>query len=1173
MPKRKLDLKSTIALAQKQLGMSANAAEVFVRRYVRRGGENTFAEEPRGTFDRVAGAIAAVEKGYGADVSKAKREFHNLLTDFLFVPNSPTWTGAGTLLGQLAACFVLPIKDDLGRDSAGIFSTLRVAALIQQTGGGNGFAFSDLRPRGDSVSRSGGKSSGPVGFLEAYDAAFGVIAQGGVRRGANMAVLSVSHPDIKLFIHCKEREGKVANFNISVAATDAFMKAAKTGKKFKLINPRTGKTTGEVKARELFGEMVTSAHHNGEPGILFIDAANRDNPVPHLYELKATNPCLTGDTLIYTEAGLRRAADLAQGNIPLKVVTDGRFGTEILQNASAVFATGEKDVYKLTTREGYELRLTADHKVMTENGWVAAHHLKNGDKVHILNRKGSFGLDGSLKEGQILGWLVGDGTMSAIRAVLSFFGEEKKELAPLFSQSVTELVNQDKAGRFYPVGITEIKERDEARVSSERLLAWAKEQGLGENKFQVPNAVLTGNEAMQRGFLQALFTADGQVNDGGEKGATVRLSSCYLALLKDVQRLLLNFGIASHIYQDRRGAGFRPLPDGKGGLKEYFCQAQHDLAISRVNLIKFAEEVGFLTVAKQGKLLAYLERMSRGPYREQFLATIKEVVADGREMVYDLQQPETRSFVANGLVVHNCGEQYLGDYENCCLGSINLAKHVNEKGQIDWEMLKQTVITSTRFLDNVVDANAYVPEVPQLKEAAMNVRRIGLGIMGLADAMYLLGVSYAEADGVELASQIMEFIRYHSMLTSIDLAKERGPFLAIKGSIYDPAKLKWQPPKPLHPHKRDFGRPKLDWSEVVRGIKKYGIRNGAQTTVAPTGTISTVAGVEGYGCEPTFALSYVRRLYQAAGEDGGNRELTYTSPIFDEELEKAGLSHSERDSIYERVRKTGTVQGIEEVPAKIRKVFVVSADITPRQHIEMQAALQRFVDNSISKTCNFPADATVEDVKDAYLTAWKLGCKGLTVYVTGTRKEVVLETAETKEKREGGEAEVAIKPRPSRTTGSTYRIGTPVGSAFVTINENGDNNPLEMFVNVGKAGSDIAADAEALGRLSSLVLRVDPKMAPRERVEAIIDQLSGIGGSRAVGFGAARVRSLADGLSKVLQEYLGLKVQEEKQEEIQPPLPVGKLEKVGDLCPVCGQATLVNEEGCQKCYSCGHSEC
>ena len=810
MPKNKLDLKSAISLAQKQLNMPANAAEVFVRRYVRRAGSDSFAEEPRETFDRVAGAIAAVEKEYGGNVSAVQKKFHTLLADFLFVPNSPTWTGAGTPLGQLAACFVLPIKDDLGRDPAGIFSTLRVAALIQQTGGGNGFAFSDLRPRGATVSRSGGRSSGPVGFLEAYDAAFGVIAQGGVRRGANMAVLNVSHPDVKLFIHCKEKEGKVSNFNISVAATDAFMKAVKTGKKFKLVNPRDGKVSSEVNARELFDEIVTSAHHNGEPGILFIDAANRENPVPHLYELKATNPC---------------------------------------------------------------------------------------------------------------------------------------------------------------------------------------------------------------------------------------------------------------------------------------------------------------------------------------------------------------------------GEQFLGDYENCCLGSINLAKHVTEDHKLDWEMLEETVRTSTRFLDNVVDANAYVPQIPELKEAAMNVRRIGLGIMGLADTMYLLGVSYGEADGVELAAQIMEFIRYHSMLTSIDLARERGPFLAIKGSIYDPKKLKWQPPKPLHPFKKNFGRPKLDWKNVLNGLKKHGIRNGAQTTVAPTGTISTVAGVEGYGCEPVFALSYVRRLYQAAGEDGGNRELAYTSPIFDEELEKAGLSHSERDAIYERVRKTGTVQDIKEVPAKIRRVFVVSADIKPRQHIEMQAALQKFVDNSISKTCNFPANASVADVKEAYLTAWKLGCKGLTVYVTGTRKEVVLETAETKEKRERGEGEATIKPRPARTTGSTYRIGTPVGSAFVTINENGNNNPLEMFVNVGKAGSDIAADAEALGRLSSLVLRVDPQMAPRQRVEAIIDQLTGIGGSRAVGFGAQRVRSLADGLSKVLQEYLGLKAVQEKQEEIQPPLPVGKLEKVGDMCPMCGQATLVNEEGCQKCYSCGHSEC
>ncbi|KRT67559.1 MAG: ribonucleotide reductase, ribonucleoside-diphosphate reductase alpha chain [candidate division WWE3 bacterium CSP1-7] len=802
-----LDLKSAISLAQRDFGMSENAAEVFVRRYVRKGEDGNPIETPRQTFERVASGIAVPEKKFGNDPRKVSKVFFKLLADFLFVPNSPTWTGAGTPLGQLAACFVLPIKDDLGRESGGIFSTLRVAALIQQTGGGNGFSFSSLRPRGDFVKRSGGRSTGPVGFLKAYDSSFGVIAQGGVRRGANMAVLKVSHPDVRLFIHCKEKEGDISNFNISVGATDEFMRAVDDDGKFELINPHGDKVWQEVDAPELFNEIITAAHHNGEPGILFLDTANRDNPVPHLYELEATNPC---------------------------------------------------------------------------------------------------------------------------------------------------------------------------------------------------------------------------------------------------------------------------------------------------------------------------------------------------------------------------GEQWLGPYENCCLGSINLARHLTPRGKIDWEKLAETIRLSTIFLDDVVEANAYVPEVPELREAALAVRRIGLGIMGLADAMYALGVSYGGEDGLELAAQIMEFVRYHAMRTSIELARERKPFLAIKGSIYDPKKLVWQPPSPLYPYERDFGRPKIDWQTVVAGIKKYGIRNGAQTTVAPTGTISTVAGAEGYGCEPVFALSYVRKLFQAAGEDQGKRELSYTSPMFDQVLEKSGLDHTHRDSVYEEVRRKGTVQGIKKVPEEIRRVFVVSQDITPEQHIKMQAVLQRFVDNSISKTCNFPPNATVEDVRKAYLEAWKLGCKGLTVYVTGTRKEVVLETEETKQKREG---ELAVKPRPARTVGSTYRVDTPVGSAFVTVNENGNSNPLEVFVNVGKAGSDIAADAEAIGRLSSLVLRIDPTMSPKERVAAIIDQLTGIGGSRAVGFGAQKVRSLADGIAKILKEYLGWKKEEEKIEEIQPQLPVGKLQKVGDICPTCGQATLVNEEGCRKCYSCGYSEC
>lgn len=795
-----------IAQAKKQFKMSDNAAEVFVRRYVRKGEDGNPAEAPVDTFRRIARTVAAPDQKYGRSSKASERIFFQLLANFLFVPNSPTWTGAGTPLGQLSACFVLSIKDDLGRDPEGIFSTLRKAVLIQQTGGGIGFSFSRLRPRGDYVSRSGGRSTGPIGFLQAYDAAIGVIAQGGVRRGASMAVLRADHPDIRSFIYCKEKEGEITNFNISVAVTDKFMRAVEMGEKFPLLNPKNGKVWIEVDARDLFDEMATAAHRNGEPGILFIDVANRENTVPHLYKFEATNPC---------------------------------------------------------------------------------------------------------------------------------------------------------------------------------------------------------------------------------------------------------------------------------------------------------------------------------------------------------------------------GEQWLGPYENCCLGSINLARHLTKSGKIDWKKLAQTTRYATFFLDNVVDANKYVPEVPQLREVARAVRRIGVGIMGLADVMYVLGVRYGDEDGVELASQLMEFICYHTMLASIERARERKPFSAIKGSIYDPEDFRWEPPRPLYPYKRDFGRPRVNWKRVVDGIKKYGIRNGAQQVIAPTGTIATVSDCEGYGCEPVFALSYVRKLFQAGGEKE-RRELYYNSPLFEEALAKVGISARTREKIYAEVREKGSVQKIKKLPKKIRRVFVVSQDITPHEHIVTQAALQRFVDSSISKTCNFPETATVNDVKDVYFEAWKLGCKGLTVYVTGTREEVVLETEETRRKREG---ELAIKPRPRKVTGCTYRVDTPVGSAFVTINENGEGNPLELFVNVGKAGSDIAADAEALGRLSSLVLRIDPTMRPKERVAAIIDQLQGIGGSRSVGFGTARIRSLADGIAHVLAEYVGWRESRKRDEKSQLQLEIGKVTKLSDLCPECGRATLVFEEGCRKCYSCGFTEC
>ncbi len=432
--------------------LTENAQQVLIRRYVRRGDDGQPAESVEEMFWRVAYHVARAEEAYSGDGTARARDFYLLLTSRKFFPNSPTFTGAGTPLGQLAACFVLPITDDMGRDPAGIFQSLRDAALIQQTGGGNGFSFSRIRPKGSLVKSSAGQATGPVGFLRVYDHAFGEIAQGGTRRGANMGVLRVDHPDIDEFITCKIDENQITNFNISVGITDAFMQAVKEDADWDLRFPdvnspeyrgfsgtpeqaeargiplRTYKT---VRARDLFQKIVNQAHHNGEPGMLFLDAANRSNPVPHLYPLEATNPC---------------------------------------------------------------------------------------------------------------------------------------------------------------------------------------------------------------------------------------------------------------------------------------------------------------------------------------------------------------------------GEQWLGPYENCCLGSINLAEYCGPDGAVDWDGLRSGVELATRFLDDVVDVNAYVPAVPQLKAAAHKARRIGLGIMGLADLMYHVGVRYGSQEGQEFGAQVMEFVRYHAMQTSVTLARERGAFPAIKGSIYDFEDLRWTPP-------------------------------------------------------------------------------------------------------------------------------------------------------------------------------------------------------------------------------------------------------------------------------------------------------------------------------------------------------------------------------------------
>lgn len=593
---------------QEQINLSENAIKVLEKRYLKRDTQGNCIEKPADMFRRVADTVAKGDLKYGAtkdDVKKLSDRFYDAITNCQFMPNSPTLMNAGRELGQLAACFVLPIEDSL----EGIFETIKNTALIHQSGGGTGFSFSRLRPKNDVVHSTMGISSGPVSFMEVFNAATEAVKQGGTRRGANMGILRVDHPDILEFIDCKADNNKLNNFNISVAITDKFMEAYFNNEDYDLVNPHTKKTTGKLNAKFVFDKIVDSAWRNGEPGIVFIDTMNYDNPTPQIGAIESTNPC---------------------GEVPL-------------------------------------------------------------------------------------------------------------------------------------------------------------------------------------------------------------------------------------------------LP-----------------------------------------------------------------------------------------------------YEACNLGSINLNKMVKENNDgtcsVDWDLLAKTTRTAIKFLDNIITINKY--PLPQIAEMVNNNRKIGLGIMGWADMLMKIGISYASEQGIKLASQIIEFIDYESKCESIELSKERGRFANFKGSIYDSEHY-------LYNKYKDKSAGKISdeqWKELDNKIKKFGIRNATTTCIAPTGTISMIAGASG-GIEPLFGLVFSRLILD-------NTEMLEINPIFKNYMIKHNLYSEE---LMKKIAIDGSIAHINNIPENVKKIFVTAHDITPYWHVKMQAAFQLHTDNAVSKTVNFVESATRDDIKETYILAYKSHLKGITVYRNNSR--------------------------------------------------------------------------------------------------------------------------------------------------------------------------------------------
>ncbi len=959
-----------------ELKLPINAVRVLKKRYLLKDDLGNATETPLELFRRIAKAVALDPE--------SEDEFFNILSNLEFLPNSPTLMNAGTDIGQLSACFVIPVEDSL----TSIFDAVKSMALIQQSGGGTGFSFSRLRPSGDVVRSTHGVASGPVSFMRVFDTTTDVIKQGGKRRGANMGILRADHPDIIEFITAKTKEGFLTNFNISVAVDDKFMTAVKVDGDYELINPRNNEVVKKVRARDIWNLIITMAWRTGDPGIVFIDEINRHNPTPNVGMMESTNPCVVGNTLISTENGLIRMKDLVEkypdggikitmdNRVPMQIVNrDGTIslirskqsGIEF-NKISKAFCVGEKETYRIVTESGFELICTADHKVLTDEGWVKAVDLNQlKHKILIQSGEGKFsehyelpfeiknefvGENGrkyslnlpdkwSKELGQVLGWLVGDGWLRDIdkncRVGFTFSNQDRKVM-----DYFKPIIN-----RWYGSDIKEVKRENgvyHLSYHSKYFMDFFRKLGIkavdGEFKT-VPESIFTAPKEAVVGFLQGLFTADGTVNFIKDKSSYARLTSKSIRLLKDAQILLLNLGIKSKIYDRSR----QPLENKFNYLNKNGESRRYgsngicfELEISKESVMKFLREIGFLCELHKDKISKFF---TKGFYSDKFEERIKYVKENGREFVYDLTEPRTLSFISNGIVSLDCGEQPLLPYESCNLGSINLAKMVKD-GAIDREKLENVINIAVRFLDNVIDINKY--PLQQTEAITKTNRKIGLGIMGFADMLVQLGIPYNSEEALKTGKEVMGFIQEKSHAMSERLAEERGAFPNFPGSIY-----------------------------------KKPIRNATVTTVAPTGTISIIAGCSS-GIEPMFAISFVRNVMEGT-------KLLEVNPYFEAVARERGFYSEE---LIMKIAKHGTLAGIDEVPEDIKRVFVTAFDVAPQWHVRMQAAFQKHCDNAVSKTINFPNDVDIKEVEKAYMLAYELKCKGITVYRYGSKAQQVL---------------------------------------------------------------------------------------------------------------------------------------------------------------------------------------
>ncbi len=1052
------------------------------------------------------------------------------------------------------------------------------------------------------------------------------------RRGAGMATISIDHADVLDFLTAKDLdreqgEGDISTFNISILATNKFLETLENDALWALkplevmgkyyVAPQTGEYSGTlptleargadgakavplyaggVPAKWLWRQIAEHAWSTGEPGLIFNDRVNEKSAIAGLgekYIIKSTNPCVTADTWVMTQAGARQVSQLIGKDFC--AVVDG----EVHQAEGGFWLTGIKPVLKLRTKRGFELRLTGNHQLQKitretrdtqETRWTETQQLSAGDKIKLQDHRSLefWAGRGNHSEGWLLGNLIGDGTFITDKAqpmaALDYWGDARGEIANRAEAMLRRLNASATLWR------SENELHNRIRLSSQALAELATKYSVVHGQKTITDEIEQGNTRFYQGFLQGLFDADGSVQGSQRKGVSVRLAQSNLVLLQRVQRMLARLGIVSSVFENRRVAGTKALPDGKGGMQDYAVKAQHELIVSGSNLKVYAERVGFSDDTKQQALQARLETYKRRLNAERFSDEIISIEAAGEEAVYDVTVQNAHAFDANGFQAHNCGEIPLTVGEPCDLGAINLAAYVQDK-QFDFKTFRHDVRDTIRFLDDVLDVNVFALEDNRV--ASQNLRRLGLGVMGLADALILMGQRYDDQQGRDTIEAIMSAMREEAILESEKLGNERGHY---------PVYLEHASQMPHAPR-----------------------RNVAVLTVAPTGTTSMLMGVSS-GIEPIFSPFIWRKI--------GAEYKALIAPLFQQLLEEYPAHPAyARDGRWDWDKVTdalsgnhGSCIGLEFVPEAVQSVFVCSHDIAPLDHVRMQGVVQRAFDaegyaaNSLSKTINMPNSATVEDIESAYTEAFKTGCKGITVYRDGSRQFQVLSVSkdETKDAEQSTDASSSLeiqhvpstpnesnwhatstfqpgKPlmeRPSRLTGVTDMVkltdlAAGTKRTFLITTNTYESKPVEIVVVSGRAGDEANADSEALGRVVSIALQYGVP------VEAIQKTLRGINGGLYGSYNGRLVASKADLIAVALESTGGANTSSIRPaeqpllypsligaapsgDELQLPLEPSWNASVtmkGETCPSCSSPNLVREEGCLKCQSCGYSKC